>query len=140
MGAVTLTDEVRSLFTGGNFVHVATLMPDGSPHCSPVWTTLEDGRIAFFTQSTNVKARNLERDPRVAFSVADDRNPYRSAHVRGRAVERRDGEAALAVMDRIAEPYIGGPFPFRGPNGVAYLVEPEHVSFVELPFEHRRPE
>jgi PPOX class probable F420-dependent enzyme len=132
----TLTPEVGALIEGRNFVHVATVMPDGSPHVSPVWAAVEDGRIAFFTQSTNVKARNLDRDPRVALSVVDHDNPYRSAHVRGRVVEKRTGEAALEVMDRISLRFTGQPFPFRGPNGVLYVIEPQRVSFVELPFTY----
>jgi PPOX class probable F420-dependent enzyme len=131
-----LTSEVRELIEGRNFVHVATVMPDGSPHVSPVWATVEGDGIAFFTQSGNIKAKNLDRDPRVAISVVDQANPYRSAHVRGRVVEKRTGEAALEVMDRMSVRFTGEPFGFRGPNGVLYVIEPERVSFVELPFTY----
>ena len=129
--------EVRALFEGPNFAHVATVMPDGSPHASPVWAGLEDGRIVFFTQRGNVKERNLARDPRVAISISDLENPYRAAHVRGRVVERRTEDDALAVADRLAQRYTGAPFPLRGPNSVAFVVEPERSRFVELPFTHR---
>ena len=43
--------------------------------------------------------------------------------VRGRVAETLEGEAALAVIDRISQDYIGGPFPMR--TGVVFLVEPE---------------
>jgi PPOX class probable F420-dependent enzyme len=132
-----LPGEVRDLLEGPNYVHVATLMPDGSPHSVAVWAGIEGERIAFFTQSGSRKARNLERDPRIALSVTDHANPYRSANVRGRIVETRTGEAALEVMDRLSEKYTGNPFPMRGPNGVLYLVEPEQVRFMALPFEHK---
>ena len=133
-----LGDDVRRLFQTRNFGHVASLMPDGSPHSVPVWIDLEGERIVFFTQSGSRKARNLGRDPRLAISVVDDENPYRSAHVRGRVVERRAGEQALTVMDRICDRYTGAPFPVRGPHGVLFVVEPEHVSLVELPFTYER--
>jgi PPOX class probable F420-dependent enzyme len=115
-------------------VHLATVLPDGAPHTTPVWAILEDGRIAFFTQSKSRKARNLLREPRVALSVVDAQNPYRSAQIRGRVVETVEGEAALAVIDRISQYYIGAPFPMR--SGTVYWLEPERSQFVELPFEH----
>jgi PPOX class probable F420-dependent enzyme len=115
-------------------VHLATVLPDGCPHSIPVWAILEDGRIAFFTQSRSRKARNLARDPRVALSVVDASNPYRNAQIRGRVVETVDGEPALEVIDRISQHYIGEPFPMR--SGTVYWIEPETVHFVELPFRH----
>jgi PPOX class probable F420-dependent enzyme len=115
-------------------VHLATLLPDGAPHSIPVWAILEDGRIAFFTQSRSRKARNLADDPRVALSVVDATNPYRSAQIRGRVVETVEGDAALEVIDRISDHYIGTPFPMR--SGTVYWVEPETAHFVELPFTH----
>jgi PPOX class probable F420-dependent enzyme len=129
-----LTDEVRELFEGANFAHVATVMPDGAPHSVAVWAGLEDDRVVFFTQPASRKARNLERDPRVAISITDYEQPYRTARVRGRVVERRESEPALAVMDRLALRYTGRPFPMR--SGVLFVIEPEHVGFMELPFRH----
>lgn len=130
-----LPEEVRELLEGANYAHLAKLMLDGSPPSVAVWATLEDGRVAFFTQSASRKARNVEHDPRVALSITDHDNPYRSARVRGRVVETRTGEAALEVMDRMAMRYTGEPFPMR--QGVLYLVEPEQAGFSELPFQHR---
>src|SRR3954452_18209688 len=106
-----MDDEVRELFGGGNFAHLATVMPDGSPHSVPLWTIVEDGRIAFFTQPSSRKARNLEYDPRVALSVVDRANADRRAWARGRVARTLDGEDALPVIDRISHAYIGKPFP-----------------------------
>ncbi|MEA2481619.1 MAG: hypothetical protein QOJ07_3541 [Thermoleophilaceae bacterium] len=132
-----LTTDVRALFEGPNYAHVATLMPDGSPHSVAVWVGIEDERIAFFTQKGSRKARNLERDPRLAISITDHVNPYRTARVRGRVVETRTGDEALRVMDLISQRYTGREFPVRGPDGVLFLIEAEHVGFMELPFEHQ---
>jgi PPOX class probable F420-dependent enzyme len=115
-------------------VHLASVLPDGAPHSIPIWAILEDGRIAFFTQSRSRKARNVARDPRVALSIVDEQNPYRNVQVRGRVVETVEGDAALEVIDRISQHYIGAPFPMR--SGTVYWIEPETVHFVELPFEH----
>ena len=115
-------------------MHLATVMPNGRPHAIPVWALYADGRIAFFTQPGSRKARNLAHDSRVALSIVDETNPYRNAQIRGRVVEMLHDEAALAVIDRISQRYIGGPFPMR--SGVVYWIEPESTHFVELPFAH----
>jgi PPOX class probable F420-dependent enzyme len=133
--AAEMTDDVRGLFQGANFGHVATLMPSGAPHSVAVWVGLEGDRIAFFTQPASQKARNLARDPRVAISITDHDKPYRSARIRGRVAETLEGDAALEVIDRLSQRYTGQPFPMR--SGVVFLVEPDRVGFMELPFEDR---
>jgi PPOX class probable F420-dependent enzyme len=130
--AAELNDDVRSLFEGANFGHVATVMPSGAPHSVAVWVGLEGDRIAFFTQPQSQKARNLARDGRIAISITDHESPYRTARIRGRLVDTIEGDDALTVIDRLSERYTGQPFPIR--SGVVYLIEPEHVGFMELPF------
>ena len=128
-----LADEVRALFEAPNVAHVATILPDGGPHSVCVWVNLEGDHLVFFTQPGSRKARNLERDPRVAMSISDRNNPYAMAQVRGRVTETLDGEAALQVIDRLALKYTGQPFPMR--SGIVYLVEPERVQSMILPFQ-----
>jgi len=129
-----LPAEVRELFEARNFAHLATVLPDGSPHTVPVWIRVEDGRLVFFTQTESRKARNLERDARVAISIVDEQNPYRSAWVRGRVVERIEGERALEIIDRISQQYTGADFPMR--SGVVHVIEAERTGHVVLPFSH----
>lgn len=130
-----LVPQVRELLEGRNFAHLATIMADGSPHSVAVWTTVVEGdRPVFFTQPGSLKARNVARDPRVAMSVVDHERPYRTARLRGRVVATREGDAALAVMDRMAQLYTGADFPMR--SGVLYEIEVEKCSFSELPFQH----
>lgn len=133
---VALTDEVRAVLAGPNFGHVATILPDGGPHSVPVWVDLEGDRIVFFTQTGTRKARNLERDGRIAISLVDGANPYRTAQIRGRVVEKRTGDAAEVVIERIARKFTGEPFPWQSPHSVLYVVEPERVRFMALPFRH----
>lgn len=130
----TIDEQTRALLEGPNYAHLATLMADGSPHSVAVWAGLEDERVCFFTQPSSLKARNVERDRRVALSITDHANPYRTAQLRGTVVGTRDGDAALAVMDRLSRTYTGRDFPMR--TGRLYLVEPTSVRFTELPFRH----
>jgi PPOX class probable F420-dependent enzyme len=131
--AAELSDDVRRLFQSANFGHVATLMPSGAPHSVAVWVGLEGDRIAFFTQPASQKALNLGRDPRVAISITDHEVPYRTARVRGRVAETLSGDAALEVIDRLSNRYTGKPFPMR--SGVVFLIEPDKVGYMELPFD-----
>jgi PPOX class probable F420-dependent enzyme len=129
-----LDPEVARLLTGPNYAHLATLLPDGSPHAVAVWSGIEDGRVVFFTQSGSRKARNVARDERVAISLVDHEDPYRMGWLRGRVVATREGEAALEVMDRLAVKYTGEPFPVR--HGVLFEIEPERSGSMNLPFNH----
>jgi PPOX class probable F420-dependent enzyme len=121
-----LTDDVRALFDGPNYAHVATLMPDGGPHSVPVWTGVEADRIAFLTSPGSRKARNIDHDPRVAISVTAHDQPFTMAGVRGRIAERLEGDAAGEVIDRISHKYTGAPYPLRE-DRVVFLIEPERA-------------
>jgi PPOX class probable F420-dependent enzyme len=128
-----LNDSQRALFTAPNLMHVATTLPDGAPHSVPVWCRMEGDRIAFFTQAGSRKARNLARDGRVALSAVAHENPYHMIQVRGRVAETLHADDALEVIDRLSDDYTGKPFPMR--SGDVYLVEPERVQEMDLPFQ-----
>ena len=123
---MTIPDGVRALLTAPNIAHIATVLPDGGPHTVPVWVGTEGDRITFITSPRSRKARNIERDPRVAISVADHDRPNVMAHVRGRVVAVVDGDEGWAIVDRLSEAYIGAPYPLRE-DRVAFLVEPDRA-------------
>jgi PPOX class probable F420-dependent enzyme len=126
-----LTAEVRDLLDDANYAHLATILPDGAPHTVPVWAGLEGDRIAFLTSPDSRKARNIKADPRVALSITDHARPYVMALVRGRVVERLDGDPAWKIIDRLSHKYLGQPYPLRT-DRVVYLIEADHdraISF-----------
>jgi PPOX class probable F420-dependent enzyme len=125
-GMTQLPDDVRTLFDGANQAHVATLLPDGAPHSVPVWVGVEGDLIAFLTSPGSRKARNLDADPRIAISITDRDKPFVMATVLGRVAERVEGGAAWEIIDRIAEKYIGGPYPLRE-DRVVFLVSPDRA-------------
>jgi PPOX class probable F420-dependent enzyme len=136
---VPLSPEIKQLLDRPNFAHLATVMPDGSPHSVPVWVGRDGDRILVCTGDGSLKARNTRRDPRVALSIVDGRDPYMEAQLRGRVVERRP-DPDLRWMDPISHKYIGQPFPFRDPAGrVALVIEIEKARYAKLPFEHTPP-
>jgi PPOX class probable F420-dependent enzyme len=123
---VDLPEDVRALFEGANIGHVATTLPDGSPHSVPVWVGIEGDRVAFLTGPGSRKARNLDRDPRLAISITARDQPFVMAQVRGHIAERLEGDAAWEVIDRLSHKYIGAPYPVRE-DRVVFLVEPDRA-------------
>src|ERR1700746_1518611 len=127
---IQLSSEVKALLDRPNFVHLATLMADGSPQSVPVGV---GDHILICTGDGSLKARNTLRDPRVALSVVDFRDPYQEAQLRGRVVERRP-DREFKHMDAISRTYTGKPFPFRSPVGrVALVIEVEKAQYTKLP-------
>ncbi|MGP3534993.1 TIGR03618 family F420-dependent PPOX class oxidoreductase [Microbacterium sp. RD1] len=116
--------DVRPSFERAMVAHVATLMPDGAPHSVPVWVGIENDLIAFFSLAGSRKDENIRADPRVALSITHPDNMLDMASVRGRVIERIDGDAAMAIVDRIAERYTGTRYDIR--SGLAvFLVRPD---------------
>jgi len=134
--AIALSADAKKLIDRPNFAHLATLMPDGSPQSVPVWIGREGERIVICTGEGSLKAKNTQRDPRVALSIVDFTNPYEEVQLRGRVIERRS-DPELKTMDPISHKYTGKPFPMRKPEGrVALVIEVEKERYTKLPFEH----
>jgi PPOX class probable F420-dependent enzyme len=121
-----LPDDVRPLFEGANIAHLATIMPDGSPHSAPLWVDVEADRIVFFASPGSRNARNLERDPRLCISITDANQPFTMAQVRGQVVARKEDDAAWRTIDRISRKYTGQPHDVRT-DRVLYSIELNHA-------------
>ena len=122
-----ITADVRRALDGTSLAHLATVLPDGAPHSVPVWVGTHGDHIAILTGPDSRKARNLRRDPRVAFSRVEQDNPYQPIIVRGRVVEWLEGDAAWEIVDRISTKYIGEPYS-RDEERVVLLIEPAESS------------
>ncbi|MEU1838295.1 TIGR03618 family F420-dependent PPOX class oxidoreductase [Micromonospora chersina] len=122
---ITMLDpDVRRALDGTSIAHLASVLPDGAPHCVPVWVGTHDDHVVIFTGPGTRKARNLRRDPRVALSLTPADDPFQPVVVRGRVVGWLEGDAAWAVVDRLATKYTGQPYP-RGDERVVAVIEPE---------------
>jgi PPOX class probable F420-dependent enzyme len=119
-----LPEEVRPYFAAANYAHLATLLPDGSPHVVPLWVDVEGDQLVFLTVPGSRKDRNIAADPRVALSVAQADHPFAMATARGRVTERIEGDRAWELIDRMAVKYTGGPYADRTPR-VVFAVEVE---------------
>ncbi len=114
--SIELTEAQRALLDEKHYAVVTDLMRDGSPHSTMVWIDHDGAHVLFNTARGHLKARNLERDPRVSVMVIDPANPHeRRLAVRGRAQLIDDG--ADEHIDRLARKYIGlDRYPWRQPG------------------------
>jgi len=134
-----LSENAKQLIDRPNFAHLATLMPDGSPHSTPIWVGREGDRLVICTSEASLKARNTKRDPRVALSIVDFGNPYEEVQIRGRVTERRP-DPELKTIDSVSQKYTGKPFPMRDHEGsVALIVAVDKERYAKLPFQHTPP-
>lgn len=128
--AEELPDDLRAAIDGPTFAHLTTLDPDGSPQSTAMWITREGDRIVFNTAQGRRKWRNLNHDPRVAISISSPDEPYRNWSIQGRVVEMRTSDG-VAVIDRLAEKYLGEPkYPWLTPGmvRVTVIVEPTRIA------------
>jgi PPOX class probable F420-dependent enzyme len=136
---ISLSDDLKKLIDRPNFAHLGTLMPDGSPHSAPVWIAREGDLLLICTEATSLKGKNTQRDPRVAISVVDFRDPYMEAQMRGRVIERRP-DPQLKYYDLMSQKYIGKPWPYREEKSpIVLLIEVAQAKYEKQPFEHTPP-
>jgi PPOX class probable F420-dependent enzyme len=122
-----LDPDVRRVLDGTSIAHLATVLPDGSPHAVPVWVGTYGDRIVFLTGPGKRKARNLRRDPRMALSIAPADNPFNPVAIRGRVVEWLEGDVAWEIIDQLSMKYTGSPYS-RGQERVVAVIESERQT------------
>jgi PPOX class probable F420-dependent enzyme len=125
---MTLDPRIRALFAGPNYAHVATLMPDGSPHSAPIWIDVEGDDLVFTREDSSQAMKNLRRDPRVAISIHNVEDPYECAYVRGRVKALRGD--ATEWLNRAAIAYTGVEYPPPVPEPcTVVVVAVEHAGY-----------
>ena len=111
--------------------YVATLGPKGEPRVSPVWFNWDGTHILLSVTKERQRYRNLLRDPRIALSIADPTNPYRSVEIRGtvaRIEEDSDGRFANSQSRKYLNRDRNADEIQPGEERVVIVIEPEHVT------------
>jgi PPOX class probable F420-dependent enzyme len=127
--AESIPSEFLDLFEKPSLGHLATLMPDGSPHVSPVWVDYDGRYILINTAKGRRKEMNMRARPQVALDIVDPDNPFRFLSIRGRVVEIT-GEGANEQRDKLDTRYLGiTTYPIRDPQEVRHICKilPERV-------------
>lgn len=130
----SIPSDFRDLFEKRTFAHLATLLPDGSPHVTPVWVDYDadDDRLLVNTERDRQKEVNVRNDPRVGVSMTDPDDSYRMLSVTGEANELTTEEAREHI-DEMAQRYLGEdeyPNPIQTER-VIIAIKPEQVTSFE---------
>jgi PPOX class probable F420-dependent enzyme len=108
MADEALTEDVIAFLSEGTRTgKIGFVAADGRPLVVPIWFVVEDGQLVFNTGADTAKGRALQRDPRVALVVDDDRPPFSFVQVQGTASMSEDADELLATATRIAARYMG---------------------------------
>jgi PPOX class probable F420-dependent enzyme len=101
---------MQSTFTG----KLATVKKDGSSHVVPIWFVLDDSDndntddIVFTTNSTSVKAKNIQYNNRVSICIDDQTPPFSFVTVYGTAkLHHYKQHELLKWATKIAQRYMG---------------------------------
>jgi PPOX class probable F420-dependent enzyme len=96
--------EVERFLGGRRVAVLGTNGADASPVLTPIWYLYRHGHLLMRTDKQSVKAKNIARDPRVTVCVQDERPPYASVTVYGKAaIEPAQEELGV----QIAKHYLG---------------------------------
>jgi PPOX class probable F420-dependent enzyme len=120
------------LFDKATFAHLATLMPDGTPHVTPVWVDWDGKHVLVNSAAGRQKDLNMARRREVAIEIPDPDNPNRYLHVRGPVVDVTE-DGADAHLDKLARRYLGrdrypSGWKFPGEIRRIYRIAPRKVS------------
>ncbi|MFX1507261.1 MAG: pyridoxamine 5'-phosphate oxidase family protein [Promethearchaeota archaeon] len=103
-----ITEEKLQKFTGfldkKAFAHLSTIMPDDTPHTSPVLFSHENTLIWINTAIGWVKG-NMKKNPKVTLSIQNPENPFAYVGIRRKVIERTM-EGADKHIDALAKRYI----------------------------------
>lgn len=107
MPTSTIPESHRDLLEKPVLAHVATIGPKGEPQNNPVWFIWEGGRFWMSIGPTGQKAKNLERDPRIAISMADPENPIHYLELRGKVTGIRTVGSNDPLIVALVRKYTG---------------------------------
>jgi PPOX class probable F420-dependent enzyme len=100
-----LPEDLKAAIDEKVFVHLATLMPDGSPHVSVVWIGRDGDKVLFSTAEGRVKTSNIRIDNRVGLSFTPEGDGTKNYVMRGRVTSfEADG---FWLIDDLATKYTG---------------------------------
>jgi PPOX class probable F420-dependent enzyme len=117
-----LSEKARALIARPILASLATLTKDGGPQVTPLWIEVDGDDLLVNTARGRAKARNVERDPRVALTVVDPNDQYNVVAVQGTVIDMTP-EGANAHIDRLAKKYLGvDVYPMHQPDEVRLTI------------------
>ena len=100
-----IPDDFLDLFQKKAFGHLATIMPDGTPHVTSVYVDWDGKHIIINSARGRIKDKNMRERPHVALQIPDPDNSDRYIAIRGRVVEITQ-EGAEEHLNKLSQRYI----------------------------------
>lgn len=127
-----MKEEYRSILQGRRNAYLATLMPDGSPHVTPVWIDVDGEDVVVNTSEGTVKLANVRRDPRVAINIESEDDRYRVLSLRGRVTAIESSEEVDEHIDALSMRHDGIPWTQEDEEArVRIRIRPEKVTLLQ---------
>ncbi len=129
--------NIEDFFSKPNFMTLSEFNLDGTIHSTIVWFEYdpENNGFRFSTTGDRIKHRNLNKDPRCTFVIANLENMYQFVQVRGEVTDQTR-EGGHDFIDKLAKHYMGKdtyPFdPERKDDRVTFTITPK--SFFTMGF------
>ncbi len=118
----------QDLLESTALAHVATIGPHGEPQNNPVWFGWDGENLLFSQTKGRQKYQNLQRDPRIALSIVDPKNPFRYLEIRGVVTSITD-DGDNAFINSMAKKYMGlDVYTGAGDDRVVVTVAPGHTT------------
>ncbi|MCL1598453.1 MAG: PPOX class F420-dependent oxidoreductase [Actinomycetia bacterium] len=138
MGQPMTEDQARNFMMAARHTgKLATVRSDGRPHIAAVWFSFDDrGRAVFLTGAETLKARNMQRDPRVSLLVDTEEMPFGWARLDGTAGFSNDPAELVHWATETARRYVGDDraeeFGSRNgvPGEIVVFIEPTNLTGV----------
>jgi PPOX class probable F420-dependent enzyme len=124
--------ESHRYLLDGQVASLATIGRDGFPQVTEIWFLHDGGELRLSLNSSRLKTRNLQRDPRCSLLLLDLENPYRYLEVRGNARIEPDEDYAFA--NKLGAKYNADlkVHDRPGEHWVAITIEPVNVYPVDM--------
>ena len=117
-----LPQNFQDLLKQPAYCHIATLLPDGSPHSTVTWVDTDGTYVIVNTVEGHQKLRNVRRDPRIAITIPNPANPADVVSLRGYVAEITT-EGGKEHIDMLSSKYTGKPYSYGPPNQVRVILK-----------------
>ncbi|MFF7232496.1 PPOX class probable F420-dependent enzyme [Streptomyces sp. 2333.5] len=122
MSKPPLPDAAVTVLAKVNPAVITTLRSDGQPVSTATWYLWDHGRVLVNMDEGRKRLTHIRRDPRVSLTVLDEGNWYTHLSLIGRVADiTADDE--LTDIDRLAQRYLGKPYPQRDRRRVSAWIE-----------------
>ncbi|MGX1852328.1 PPOX class F420-dependent oxidoreductase [Streptomyces sp. NPDC055299] len=122
MSKPPLPDAAVAVLAKANPAVITTLRSDGQPVSTATWYLWDNGRVLVNMDEGRKRLAHLRRDPRVSLTVLDEGNWYTHLSLIGHVTETGTDED-LADIDRLAQHYLGRPYPQRDRRRISAWIE-----------------